>query len=330
MVKKYIDIYIWERELKTFLPEDIFDFHSHIFNIENFSKKLQKEGIFKKFCVYGGREEIYYNKLLFPGKKVRFLFAGFPYSGCDIRRQNDFVYRETQKLQGSKFFILTTPALEERYLKIWIEEKGTSGFKPYKCFSIKDPEKSRIADFLPYNQIEIANKYGLIITLHLSRKKGLADRYNFNDLLMLSDKYHSVKWNLAHCGRIFIPHYIEEIAYRLEELKNRNIYFDISAVCDSDIFSVFLSKIGPLKILFGSDNPIGLLRGRCVGLGYDWVFITEDKVPFDKMKESFGPVEPTFMIYEQLMCFRRAFTKAKLTKKDIQNIFYNNARKLLS
>jgi len=311
------------------LPEEVFDFHSHIYNVKNLPGKLTKKGIFKKFPVYGAKEELKYNRLLFPGKKIHFLFAGFPYSGCNIESQNEFVWREAKEVEGAKFLIITAPWLKNRYLEEWVEKKGAAGFKPYKCFSKKDPENSRITDFLPYKQVEIASRYELVITLHLSKKGGLSDRHNFNDLLLLSDRYPSVRWNLAHCGRIFIPQYIEDISYGLKEFKGRNIYFDISAVCDSDVFSVLLSEIGSSQILYSSDNPVGLLRGKCVGLGYDWVFITEDKIPFDKMKESFGSVKPTFILYEQLISFKRACIRAALKKKELKDIFFNNARKLL-
>lgn len=326
-----IDRAIWTKELDDFIPERIIDFHSHIFNLKYLPSGLSaKSGLFKKFSVYGLRRQSSYDEILFSGRKVNYLVTGWPYVGSDIKQQNDYVRRETRRHGESWYLMLVEPCMEPAYITREIEERGVSGFKPYKCYSRRAPDDSRVTDFLPAEQIAIANRYGLVVTLHLSIKSGIANNVNFRDILTLSDKYPDVIWNMAHCGRSFIPASLENICGRLRSLNGRNIYFDTAAVSDNEVFNMFLSEIGPGRMLYGSDNPIGLLRGRCVELGYDWLFVTEDRFPIASAKESFGGIEPTFMLYEELRTLRRACRKANLSKKDIADIFYNNAANILS
>lgn len=326
-----VDRAVWNNELKSFLPDELFDFHSHIFRLKDLPASAPKRfGLFKKLPLYGIRKQIEYNNVLFPAKNVSFLVTGWPYPGSNLMRQNDFVYRQTQIFKNCKRLLLISPEMSNDYILEEVEERRAVGFKPYKCFSRRNSENSRITDFLTEKQISIADRYKLVVTLHLSRKAGIADMTNFNDVLRLSDRYPNARWNLAHCGRSFMSAHLEIISHKLLEFKDREIYFDISAVSDTDVFQLLLTEIGASKILYGSDNPVGLLRGKCLGLGYDWLFVTEDRFRFAEMKESFGTIKPTFLLYEQLRSLRTACHRAALLKKDIDNIFFNNSKRLLS
>jgi hypothetical protein len=58
--------------------------------------------------------------------------------------------------------------------------------------------------------IKIADEKDLIIMMHLSKKYGVADEENINDLIFLSEKYPNVKWILAHCAKSYSAWGIEK------------------------------------------------------------------------------------------------------------------------
>ena len=64
--------------------------------------------------------------------------------------------------------------------------------------------------------------------MHLSKKYGVADEENINDLIFLSEKYPNVKWILAHCARSYSAWGIEKAAKKLRVLKN--IWYDLSLI----------------------------------------------------------------------------------------------------
>lgn len=324
-----IDRDIWEGELNEFIPDKIFDFHCHIFDLKHFRQPYPAEPkILKRYSKVKLMDFQNGNKVFFPGRETRYLITGWPHHQSDLNKQNEFVFNEIKKSSEKEVYglLLITPEMETKYLIRKIEKENFAGFKPYKCFSRSLPENSRIKDFFTEEQMEIANQYRLIVTLHLSMKKGIADPVNLDDMEFLSSRYPNITWNLAHCGRSFIPENLEKVLPVLKGWDKKNIYYDISAVTNSEVFYLLLSELGAKKVLFGSDNPIGFLRGKCIGLGYDWAFITEDKF---SLKESFGKVSPTFLLYEELRALKRASQRAGLLKKEIEKMFYGNAENLL-
>ncbi len=324
-----VDKTIWREEIENFLPERIFDFHCHIFKRDGFHSSIPKE--IKIYLPGNLNSLIKRSEILFPKRKMKYLLTGWPIPSSDLIKQNEFVFHQIETAQKETFGLMTiSPDMKPDYLIREIQNKGFIGFKPYKCFSQgKDPEDSRIEDFLPKGQLEVADQYRLIITLHLSKKKGISEPQNLEDLERFFSDYPNVIWNLAHCGRAFIPENLEKALPTLKRWnkKNINVYYDTAAVNDSEVFYLLLTEIGVKRILFGSDNPIGFLRGKCIGLGYDWTFITEDKFSF---KESFGKVKPTFLLYEELRALKRAAQRANLLNEEIEDIFYRNAERILS
>ena len=81
------------------------------------------------------------------------------------------------------------------------------------------------------------------------------------------------------------------------------------------------------RVLFGSDHLMaGAVRGRYTEVGTFWVFV--GKPDFDWGHLLYHQ-EPTYVIYEQLRAMGRAAKLLGLSKKQIRDIFWNNAIGLL-
>lgn len=317
---KDADKKIW-KNIKQTIPKKIFDFHVHSFHRKGFKNGIPDSLKFYLPC----DTQIVLNNLhsVFPEREVSAIVMGWPNISADILKQNNYIASSSEKL-GTFFLALISPQTDINYIKKIVKNNRCVGFKPYKCFA-KNPEDARITDFLNQQQMEIAQENNLIITLHLSKKGGISDPVNIEDLIHLAEKYPSILWNLAHCGRSFIPDYIEKSLEKLKPLKKFNIYFDTSAVTDSEVFTLFFSFFGSDKILYGSDAPISFLHGRCVGFGYEWAFITEET---HSISASF-PVFPVLILYEQIKAMNKAFRKSDFSKADIKRVFYENSKKIV-
>jgi len=320
---KQVDERIWNEEIKEILPSKIFDAHVHTLKKDFFSNCVP-EGlrIYGECSVPAVQKKL---SFLFQTRQLQFLFTGWPSTDALIEKQNMYLINCSKKYQFN-FLVIVTPQFTPSYLEKIVKDKNCIGFKPYKCFSSKsDPEDAKITDYLPEHQIEIANEYGLLITLHLSKRKGISDPENIDDLLYLSEKYPCVSWNLAHCGRSYFPENIEKSMRNMIRLKGRNVFFDTSAVADRCVFEILFSEFGADYIIYGSDAPICFHRGKCVRFGYDWAFITKET---HSITASF-PVEPALLLYEQLWAMCHAIKKLKFSKKQANEIFFENAEKVI-
>ena len=160
----------------------------------------------------------------------------------------------------------------------------------------------RITDFLPEEQIEVAHRHGLLITLHLSKRDAIADRANIDDLLRLTAQYPGVKWILAHCARSYSAWVIERAVTLLRGLPN--VWYDTSSVCESDVMVALMAGVGSDRVMYGSDDlPVGVARGKYIAFGYAWAFLSEKN---HALELSHCNPRMTFVRYEQLRAMRRA------------------------
>ena len=99
----------------------------------------------------------------------------------------------------------TPIALTDLDRRIWAEE--IDPVIPGRIFDIHAHVflNKHIGPNSPERHLEVANRYGLPVTLQLSKRRGIADPDNIRDLEHLTDRYGAVKWILAHCARGFYP-----------------------------------------------------------------------------------------------------------------------------
>jgi len=327
-----IDHEIWQRELDGFVPQKIHDAHVHLFRTEFDAAANAEDSAMSRGVAERGFADTTmafwqeWNTALFPGREVHGSCMGFPFPMVDMDVMNQFVADEAHKDAGSVPFMLVRPGMDPRAMGDFIEKNGIVGLKPYRFYSSTgDPVECGITDFLPEELIEVANEYGLIVILHMSKSRAAADPQNLADLTRFNRQYPRVKWQLAHCARCFIPSFLEESIDQLTELEN--IWYDTSAVCESDVFDVLFSRGARERIQFGTDNlPAGVDRGKYIAFGYAWATLTETNHRFNL---SHCNPNPTWVIYEELRALRRIAIRYNFTQTDIEDLFYNNAARLL-
>ena len=78
-------------------------------------------------------------------------------------------------------------------------------------------DEIRIYDFLPHEQLVLADKHGWVVQLHIPRPGRLADPLNYVQLLEIEQKYPGLQLLVAHLGRAYAD---EDVGNALEYLKH--------------------------------------------------------------------------------------------------------------
>jgi glutamate-1-semialdehyde 2,1-aminomutase len=327
-----LDRRIWEEELEEFVPRRVFDAHTHIyrwdFNTDPAKDASASAALFgRQFGQADWAALEACDRVLLPGREVHRLSFPYPFTpSCEFEASNRFVLEETSRDPVSGALMLVHPSMTEPYLDQHVRGGGFVGFKPYRFYSTTgDTVQCRITDFLPEHQIRVADRHGLIVTMHLARRDAVADPQNLDDLVRLTDAYPNVKWILAHCARSYSDWVVHRAASTLRKLKNA--WYDTSSVCDSDAILALIEAVGIDRVMYGSDDlPVGALRGKYISFGYGWAYLSETNHSIDL---SHCDPRMTFTRYEQLRAMRRATRRLGLTPEQIDGLFSTTAERLV-
>lgn len=323
-----IDRRIWEEELADFVPDRIFDAHSHIFMAAH-CLQTPDDPVFPRpdwldrDMPNSDLESLKaWQATLLPQREIHFLLIPFPFYRVDLQAQVKFMATEAAKDPLSAAEMVVSPKMEPEWVAEQIERHGFVGLKPYRFFA-DDPVECRITDMIPEALLEVADDKGLLITLHMAKSKALADPENIADIKMLSSKYPQIRWILAHCARCFAPWAIEHSIHQIKDL--HNIWFDTAAVCATEVFNFLIDAVPEDRILFGTDSlSAGNLRGKYIWFGYAWNDIGQGSIPMPHCEAAY-----TYVQYESLRALRYAVQRHGWSKRQIEALFFDNAVRLI-
>jgi glutamate-1-semialdehyde 2,1-aminomutase len=310
------------RSLEGFIPAQVFDAHAHLYRLADLG--VEKPEPF----LAGGPADVglaAWRRQIGPQVGRAHLEGGlffpFPTTGCNLDRANDFLAEQLRLEPQSRGLMLISPDTPPARVEHYLEDPRIVGFKPYHTFSREQPTfQSSIEGFVPDWIWERADAGGLVITLHMVKDGAMADPTNQASLRRLCRTYPRVRLILAHCARGFhAPNTIRGLS-ALEGLEN--VWFDTSALCEATAMNAVLRVFGPQRLLWGSDFPDSEIRGKYVTIG-----------------DYFGLIEPqgsggsaahyALVGVESLRALWEAAETCGLGAGDVQDIFRNNARRLL-
>jgi predicted TIM-barrel fold metal-dependent hydrolase len=217
-------------------------------------------------------------------------------------------------------------------LEAKVKAGGFIGLKPYltNCPSYIPSAEVRIFDFLPPAQLEVANKNGWIIMLHIPRNKRLGDPVNIAQIMEIEEKYPNVKLIVAHVGRAYTD---ADFGNAFEILKNtKHMMFDFTANLFTPAITEGIKTVGVDRFLYGTDLPIAVMRMYRIVENGDYFNVVPkgyygDVTGQPHMREEDND-QISLMAYEQLLAFKRSAAELKLTDTDVEKILYSNAKKL--
>lgn len=318
-----IDRRVWEEELEEFLPGRIFDAHTHIHLRELDRTETGPDDTTRPFprIDHEVLSEMYGQ--LFPGREVHSLLFGWVFEKPDFDSLNAFVAEQAAFDPMAVPFMLTPPTFSPEHLAEQVDKKKFRGLKPYPFWTEKRWEAA-ITDIIPEPLLEVADEKRLFITLHLSKKTGIADAGNIQQLNTLSRRYPGVRWILPHAARASVVWPLERGIDGIRDLPN--LWYDTSSVTDPEVYSLLFRKVGMNRILYGSDISSDLIRGQMVGFGFAWALLTEDVIA--GMNITHCDPASTFVLYETLRAARRAMIRDEISRENIEDIFFRNAVRL--
>lgn len=328
-----LDRRIWEEELDAFVPARMWDMHSHLglyrFDLDpDKAKKRQynlNAGEIEKTATMETLNAC--NRLLYPGRQVLPFVLPNPYPKCDCGPLNAWAAAQVADAGEAACTMVVTPDMPAKYVDEQVRRYGFVGYKAYMWHAkVPNYREARITDFLAEPQIEVANQFGLIMALHLSKSKAISDPDNLADLARLTRTYPKVQWLLLHNARSYSSWAIEKAAPRLRDLPN--IWFESSSVCESDAFYSTFKLLGSERFCYGSDDiSVGITRGKYIVWGYGWEQLDLDNSPF---KSVHCDGRMTFVRYEMLRALKRASVYAGLSRQQVEGIFHGNAARLVA
>jgi len=337
---KKVDRNFYEKNIKDFLPEKIIDIHTHVW----LKKHKKKNGDMPlRTVTWPDRvaeentiedlQETY--RLLFPDKSVLPLIFSSPTNNIDLEAVNKYI-KDCSKTAGCPSLLLSVPWWSGEELEEKVKEGCHIGCKAYLTMAAPyiPADEIRIYDFLPPHHLEVLNRNRWIAMLHIPRSKRLRDPVNLAQIMEIDKKYPDLKLIIAHVGRVYC---VEDIGNAFEVLADsENVLFDFSANSNQYVFEKLIDTVGPKRILFGSDLPILRMRTRRICENSIYVNLVPKGLYGDvsgdrNMREIEGEEAEklTFFMYEEIDAFRRAAINKNLTAQDIEDIFYNNAARII-
>lgn len=322
-----VDRRIFAEEFDAWLPQRIFDVHTHLWLPEHTLRPFSEERaglVFEAESVSAAELEEAY-ALLFPGRHVDYLAFGMPLTIIDRVANNAYVAANSDHERRFGLYVCH-PDQDAETLWAHVQRGRFCGFKPYLSYVTWKPiEAIRITDFLTVPMLEVADAHRLLVMLHVPRNTRLPDPDNLADLEWIAARYPNVRIILAHGGRAYSRALIERALDRVTALPN--CYFDLSVVQSADVAEAICARM-PGRVMYGSDIPVATVRGLLFMLNGQRVTLTRKPFPWS-VSSSTQPLPCTFMGYEQLRAMKRACDALGWTADQVSDLFDGVARHLV-
>lgn len=330
---------VWEKELKDFLPDKIFDIHAHVYKKSFFdpvpadhpnrtvtwTQAVASENPIEDL------QETY--RLLFPGKDVKALMF---ISGKTGLEKNNAYLSQVSRTYGWPALYYSLPTQSADELEQKIRQGGFLGVKSYlsRVPRYIPTREIRIFDFFPKHQLARLNEMGAICMCHIPRDGRLQDPVNIHQILELRQEFPNVRLIVAHIGRAYTRQDVGN-AFDLLAQEPETMY-DFSANCCEYAITEVIRRCGPKHVLFGTDMPILRMRthrieenGTYVNLVPPGLYHDPCGDPHLREVSAEEAKKITFFAYEELLAFKRACVALGLTARDVADILYQNAVNLV-
>ena len=254
MISFHITAYdqsFYQETLQDFLPNKFIDCHNHIWLDRFVTGNLYKS----RSCAWpemvakdNSIEDLMQtNQELFPGKQVIPVLYSYVNIAVDTVQSNQYVQNCSQKYQLPALY-LSRPEEPVEEIERHVLEGGFCGLKVYLEFapSYIPTSEIRIYDFLPPEQLALADKHKWVVQLHIARPKRLADPVNYVQLLEIEQKYPGLQLLVAHLGRAYAD---EDLGDALEYLKHtEKTVWDFTANTNAYVMELWT---GPFYLRLG-------------------------------------------------------------------------------
>ena len=310
------------REIDTFLPDRVFDAHTH----------LWKQS-FVPWSIEGGPADVGYPEYMqlmqdiHPNREAGALFI--PSVETDgsgsFTPSNEWVAEASAQSTACRHLFFVRPGDDPEWVRQEVRRLNAHGLKCYHTMAPTQPTwEAEIPAYLPEQHVRIAHEEKLVITLHMVKARAVADPGNQHWIRHYCEQYPNMRLILAHSARGFQPaHNLEGLA-ALADLDN--LYYDTSANCEPIAHQAIIRLCGHHKLMYGTDMPVSHLRGRSLSAADSFIWLHEDAPVWGEKHQK---IDPVIVGLEHIRSLKWACWSEKLSDSQVEDIFYNNAARLL-
>lgn len=315
---------LFDRRLRDFLPPDAFDVHAHLYDLRHLAPQASAGD-------FAGSPRIDHDVLRrsmqqWMGERVitEGLYFPFPVRHLEPRGANDFLAAAIQGRAHCRGLMMIRPADDPAEVEAQLRRHAFAGFKVYHVFAAReDTFFAEQGEFLPEWAWELAEQYGLAITMHMVLPRALGDPRNQAYIREHCLRFPHAKLILAHAARGFNAGHTVEGVDALRGLGN--VFFDTSAVCEPTAFEAIVRTFGVTRLMYGSDFPVSELRGRACSIGDGFFWLYDHNATW----AGWPHAQPQLVGIESLLALQQACQTMHLKDWDIERIFGDNARQML-
>lgn len=308
------------------LPEKIVDSHvhcnlsSHIINFDDFAFQQ----VFTTFPYFSIGQSRYLKSRFFPRKVVGSFRFSNPTFIIDRKKANKYLVDNCPK--GDRIALVGLPD-DISYTLEMLKTGRFNALKMYKLF--KNIPVTLIYQFFKPELLTVAQERRIPIILHLP----LPIHKSKDDLFALLNDFPDLIVVLAHLGvpngnTMGLREIYEELA------KHKNLYLDTAMIVSKEIMSMSISVFGHEKILFGTDEPLNLIRatvyqhpelGERMISDYRYHWIKEEDL--EEYQEVIRPSNIIHMHWQSLLAIKSSLEELTLDSASVkEDIFYKNAK----
>jgi predicted TIM-barrel fold metal-dependent hydrolase len=193
------------------------------------------------------------DQALLPGQEIRKLRFAHAFSGIAHRAVNEYLRSVSPEGDRVALFGVSNNETDVEYTRAELKSGQYEGLKMY--YNASNPPKKELLEYFPPEVLTVAEKENVPIILHLP-----ASLYNSADEVeAVVARYPALKVVLAHIG---VAHIVRpELDGILKRFaKSGNVYVDTSGVDNPQLVSKALEHLGTDHVLYGSDEPLNLIR----------------------------------------------------------------------
>ncbi|HHX54444.1 MAG TPA: amidohydrolase family protein [Clostridiales bacterium] len=337
--------------IKELLPPKMIDIHCHVWRNSDIDKSGDENKGPRRTVTWPDLvaaenpiEDLFETyRLMFPGIEVTPLIFGTTGGSSSapesMKPQNRYIAK-VSKEHGIPALYYSHPRQSAEELEVAIKIGNFRGIKSYLDLSPAYlPEKEiRIYDFFPPEQLEVIDRMGGIVMLHIPRPCRLRDPVNIAQIIEIKQRWKKLRLIIAHIGRAYC---VSDVGDALERLcacpDCDDLLFDFCANTNAEVMRQLLDAVGPKRVLWGTDLPITRMRMRRIEENGTYINLVPpgmypSEVPDPHLREvcEEEAEKITFFMYEEIKAMKQALENSKnASPEDACDIFYGNAARLL-
>ncbi len=316
---------------EEWLPENIIDCHAHC-NLQDHVKEIDDRALnhlLSTFPSFSLKESYEYHSLLHPSKEIYSLRFPQVFRGLDHKAANLYLLQNSPKKDCVALYGLPN---DIDYTVSMLEHERVVALKMYRSYL--EPPATEIYQYFPKAILEVAQSLDIPLVLHPPQRIDMC----LDQILQLANDFPKLRFCLAHLA--LSKNVVEGLRETFNTLAQyEQIHFDTALVPSEDIVFMALQSVGKERIMYGSDEPLHLVRsvpydhpvygGDRLISKYKYHWINED----DYKKYSHFAEDAVHAHWLALIAIRGAIERfSSIDEQDLirNNIFYNNAKEFYS